>query len=90
MIIVGVIVTAIQTHGLALNGMRGSKLYDAWLTIAAWLPVFLLEGTAVGLTLGRLYFFKSTEQRQLGFVASFAVWILLAFNTIAMFCGKRW
>lgn len=85
MIIVGVVVTAIQTHGLAVTGMKGSRLYDAWLSVASWLPVFLLEGTAIGLTLGRLYFFKSTEQRKLGFVASFAVWIVLAFNTVAMF-----
>lgn len=42
MIIVGVVVTAIQTHGLALTGMKGSKLYDAWLSLASWLPVFLL------------------------------------------------
>lgn len=85
MIIVGVVVTAIQTHGLAVTGMKGSRLYDAWLSVASWFPVFLLEGTAIGLTLGRLYFFKSTEQRKLGFVASFAVWIVLAFNTVAMF-----
>ena len=85
MILVGVVVTAIQTHSLALNGMRGSALYAGWLDIAAWLPVILLEGTAIGLILGRLYFFKGTEQRKVGYAASFAVWAVLAFNTIAMF-----
>lgn len=85
MIIVGVVVTAIQTHSLALNGMRGSALYAGWLDVAAWLPVVLLEGTAIGLILGRLYFFKGTEQRKVGYAASFAVWAVLAFNTIAMF-----
>jgi hypothetical protein len=74
MIAVGVVVTAIQTHSLAYNGMKGSKLYEDWLDVASWLPVVLLEGTAIGLTLGRLYFFKGSEQRRLGFVASFAVW----------------
>lgn len=85
MIAVGVVVTAIQTHSLALNGMRGSALYAGWLEVASWLPVVLLEGTAIGLILGRLYFFKGTEQRKLGYAASFAVWAVLAFNTIAMF-----
>lgn len=85
MIVVGVVVTAIQTHSLALNGMRGSALYAGWLEVASWLPVVLLEGTAIGLILGRLYFFKGTEQRKLGYGASFAVWVVLAFNTVAMF-----
>lgn len=85
MIVVGVIVTAIQTHSLSYNGMRGSELYDDWLSVAAWLPVVLLEGTAVGLTLGRLYFFKGTTQRRVGYVASFVVWGVLAFNTIVRF-----
>jgi hypothetical protein len=85
MILVGVVVTAIQTHSLAYNGMKGSILYKDWLEVAAWLPVILLEGTAIGLTLGRLYFFKSISQRSLGHLASFAVWLVLAFNTVAMF-----
>jgi hypothetical protein len=85
MILVGVVVTAIQTHSLAYNGMKGSILYKDWLDLAAWLPVILLEGTAIGLTLGRLYFFKSVSQRSLGHLASFAVWAVLAFNTVAMF-----
>ncbi len=85
MIAVGVVVTAIQTHSLAYNGMKGSKLYEDWLDVASWLPVVLLEGTAIGLTLGRLYFFKGSEQRRLGFVASFAVWGVLAVNTLAQF-----
>lgn len=85
MILVGVIVTAIQTHGLSFNGMKGSKLYTGWLDLASWLPVILLEGTAIGLTLGRLYFFKGSEQRRLGFIASFAVWIVLAINTLCQF-----
>jgi hypothetical protein len=85
MIIVGVVVTGIQTHALSVRGMRGSELYAAWLDVASWLPVVLLEGTAVGLTLGRLRFFKGTEQRRLGHGASFAVWAALAFNTIVQF-----
>ncbi|MGH9841079.1 MAG: hypothetical protein ACREEM_20170 [Blastocatellia bacterium] len=85
MILVGVIVTAIQTHSLSLNGMKGSRLYADWLDVASWLPVILLEGTAIGLTLGRLYFFKGSEQRRLGFVASFAVWAVLAINTLCQF-----
>jgi len=88
MIIVGVIVTGVQTHALAHNGMRDSLLYAAWLDLASWLPVVLLEGTAVGLILGRLYFFKGTEQRKLGHMASFVVWLSLAFNTIAMFASS--
>lgn len=43
MIGVGVIVTAIQTHSLAYNGMKGSKLYADWLDVASWLPVILLH-----------------------------------------------
>lgn len=85
MILVGVIVTAIQTHSLSYNGMKGSKLYADWLDVASWLPVILLEGTAIGLTLGRLYFFKGSEQRRLGYVASFAAWGVLAINTLAQF-----
>ncbi|MCI0388434.1 MAG: hypothetical protein MOB07_06670 [Acidobacteria bacterium] len=85
MIIAGVVVTGVQTHALAYNGMRGSMLYRDWLDVAAWLPVLLLEGTAVGLILGRLYWFKGTEQRRLGHLASFVVWGALAFNTVAQF-----
>jgi hypothetical protein len=85
MIGAGVVVTGVQTHALAYNGMRGSMLYRAWLDVASWLPVLLLEGTAVGLILGRLYWFKGTEQRRLGHLASFAVWGALAFNTLAQF-----
>lgn len=87
MILIGVIVTGIQTHGLSERGMRGSELYDAWLDIAAWLPVALLEGTAIGLILGRQRFFKGAEQRTVGHRASFAVWLVLAFNTLAMFAS---
>src|SRR5215468_4682827 len=85
MIVVGVIVTGVQTHALAHNGMRGSLLYSTWLDLASWLPVVLLEGTAISLILGRLYFFKGTEQRKLGHVASFIVWGALAFNTVVQF-----
>ena len=85
MIAVGVLVTGVQTHALAYNGMRGSMLYRDWLDIAAWLPVLLLEGTAVSLILGRLYWFKGTEQRKLGHAASFVIWGALAFNTVAQF-----
>jgi hypothetical protein len=85
MIIVGVIVTAIQTHALTYAGMKGSQLYEGWLDVASWLPVVLLEGSAVGLTLGRLYFFKGRGQRRLGHLASFGVWAVLAFNTLAQF-----
>lgn len=85
MILVGVVVTGIQTHSLTYAGMQGSRLYEGWLDVAAWLPVILLEGTAISLTIGRLYFFKGSEQRQLGWVSSFAVWAVLAVNTIAQF-----
>jgi hypothetical protein len=85
MITVGVVVTGVQTHALAYNGMRGSMLYRGWLDVASWLPVVLLEGTAVGLILGRLYWFKGTEQRKLGHAASYVVWATLAFNTVAQF-----
>jgi len=88
MIVVGVIVTGVQTHALAHNGMRGSLLYSTWLDLASWLPVVLLEDTAIGLILGRLYFFKGTEQRKLGHTASFVVWFCLAFNTVAMFASS--
>lgn len=87
MILVGVAVTAIQTHSLSERGMRGSLLYADWLDVAAWLPVALLEGTAIGLILGRQRFFKGAEQRTVGHRASFAVWAVLAFNTLAMFAA---
>lgn len=88
MILVGVVITGIQTHSLAYDGMKGSILYQDWLDIAAWLPVIILEGTAISLTLGRLYFFKSTAQRNLGHFASFGVWGCLAFNTVAKFSAS--
>jgi len=85
MILIGVVVTGLQTHALALKGMSGSLLYASWLEIASWFPVVLLEGTAIGLIIGRLYTFKGREQRRLGHTASFIVWGSLAFNTIAQF-----
>ena len=48
----------------------------------------LLEGAAIGLILGRLYYFKGSEQRKLGHTASFVVWACLAFNTVAMFASS--
>lgn len=85
MILVGVVVTGIQTHALSERGMAGSLLYSEWLALASWLPVVLLEGTAIGLILGRQKFFKGKEQRVVGHRASFVVWAVLAFNAVAMF-----
>src|SRR5262249_49097986 len=79
MIIVGVIVTGVQTHALAYNGMRGSLLYSTWLDLASWLPVILLEGTAVGLILGRLFFFQRTGRPELRNTGVFVCCVLSPF-----------
>lgn len=91
MIAVGVIVTGFQTHSLSYRGMIGSAYYKDWVEFASGLTVFLLEGSAVGLTLGRLHFFKGESQRKLGHAASFGVWGVLAANTMVMFAvgGKE-
>lgn len=59
------------------------------LEIVSWLPVILLEATAVDLILEYLYFFKGMEQRRLGHIASFVVRITPACNTIAQFTVSR-
>lgn len=85
MIVIGVIVTGFQTHALTYRGMQGYALYADWLDIAAVLPVFLLEGTAIALIYCRLRVFKGDQQRALAHRASYAVWAVLLVNTIAVF-----
>jgi hypothetical protein len=57
MVLVGVVVTGTLTYSLARRGMNGSTLWGDWLAFAAFLPVLLLEGSALALMYGRHHCF---------------------------------
>lgn len=88
MMVVGVIVTGTMTYSLTHAGMSGNALWRAWVDIAAFLPVALLEGSALALVYGRHHWFRSSEQRQVANAASWAIWILLAASSIVHFAVK--
>jgi len=87
MMLVGVVVTGTMTYALTRRGMESSLLWRAWVNIAAFLPVALLEGSALALVYGRHHWFRSSEQRRIANVASWAVWFVLAATSIVHFAG---
>lgn len=90
MMIVGVVVTGTMTYSLTREGMKSSALWKAWVDFAAFLPVGLLEGSAISLVYGKHHWFKSTEQRSLAEIAGWVIWILLGFTSIVHFAlGKN-
>src|SRR5262245_66392630 len=82
MMIVGVIVTGTMTYSLTHEGMKSSSLWKAWVDFSSFLPVTLLEGSALALVYGRHYWFRSSEQRALADVAGWFIWITLAATSI--------
>ncbi|MGH9846381.1 MAG: hypothetical protein ACREEM_47385 [Blastocatellia bacterium] len=85
MMIIGVIVTGTMTYSLTRKGMESSILWKQWVDVAAFLPVALLEGSAIALTYGRHFWFRSTEQRKLANIAGWIIWGLLAITSIVHF-----
>lgn len=85
MMIVGVIVTGTMTYSLTHEGMKSNALWKEWVNFAAFLPVTLLEGSALALVYGRHYWFRSDEQRAIANAASWVIWVLLAATSIVHF-----
>lgn len=85
MMLVGVVVTGTMTYSLTHKGMSNSALWKEWVDVAAFLPVVLLEGSALALVYGRHHWFRSSEQRGLASVASWAIWAVLGFTSIVHF-----
>ncbi|MGH9798749.1 MAG: hypothetical protein ACRD82_00135 [Blastocatellia bacterium] len=85
MMLIGVIVTGTMTYALTHKGMTSSALWKEWVDFAAFLPVALLEGSALALVYGRHYWFRSTEQRALANIASWTIWLVLAATSIVHF-----
>lgn len=85
MMLIGVVVTGTMTYALTHKGMMSSALWKAWVDFAAFLPVTLLEGSALALVYGRHYWFRSAEQRALAKVASWIIWLVLAATSIVHF-----
>jgi hypothetical protein len=85
MMIVGVVVTGTMTYALTRQGMSSSRLWRTWVDIAAFLPVVLLEGSALALTYGRHHWFRSEEQRRIANTASWVIWSLLATTSVVHF-----
>jgi hypothetical protein len=85
MMIVGVVVTGTMTYSLTHQGMQSNVLWRRWVDVAAFLPVTLLEGSALGLVYGRHHWFRSSEQRQIANIASWVIWVLLALTKITHF-----
>ncbi len=87
MMLIGVIVTGTMTYSLTYKGMQSSALWREWVAIAAFLPVTLLEGSALALVYGRHYWFRSSQQRGLADVAGWLIWIVLAATSITHFAA---
>ena len=85
MMIVGVVVTGTMTYALTHEGMKSSALWKQWVDFAAFLPVTLLEGSALALVYGRHHWFRSTEQRRVANTASWLIWALLAITSVVHF-----
>lgn len=85
MMLVGVIVTGTMTYALTHKGMSSSALWSEWVDLAAFLPVVLLEGSALALVYGRHHWFRSSIQRSIASVASWAIWIVLAATSVCHF-----
>lgn len=85
MMLVGVVTTGSLTYSLTHRGMSNSALWKEWVDLAAFLPVALLEGSALALVYGRHHWFRSSEQRGLASVASWAIWAVLGFTSIVHF-----
>lgn len=87
MMLIGVIVTGTMTYSLTNKGMQSSALWREWVDLAAFLPVALLEGSALALVYGRHYWFRSSQQRGLADVAGWLIWIVLAATSITHFAA---
>jgi hypothetical protein len=85
MMLFGVAVTGTASYSLCYAGMASSVLWGGWVAFAAFLPVALLEGSALSLTYGRHFWFRSRQQRSLASIASWVIWVLLALTTTAHF-----
>jgi hypothetical protein len=85
MMIVGVVVTGTMTYSLTRKGMANSALWREWVTVAAFLPTVLLEGSALALVYGRHHWFRSEEQRRIANTASWVIWVLLATTSVVHF-----
>jgi len=89
MMIVGVVVTGTMTYSLTHEGMKSSSLWVGWVDVAAFLPVGLLEGSAIALVYGRHHWFRSAEQRGVAKIAGWSIWIILAATSVVHFAlGK--
>lgn len=85
MMLVGVVTTGSLTYSLTHRGMSNSALWKEWVDIAAFLPVVLLEGSALALVYGRHHWFRSSEQRGLASIASWLIWLVLGATSIVHF-----
>jgi hypothetical protein len=85
MMLVGVLVTGTMTYALCHAGMSSSVLWQSWVDFAAFLPVALLEGSALALVYGRHHWFRSRKQRALASVAGWIIWVVLALTSICHF-----
>ncbi len=85
MMIIGVVVTGTMTYDLTHNGMKSNVLWKGWVDFAAFLPVTLLEGSALALVYGRHHWFRSEEQRRVAKTASWVIWVLLAATSVTHF-----
>jgi hypothetical protein len=85
MMIVGVFVTGTMTYALTVKGMASARLWRTWVDVAAFFPVVLLEGSALGLVYGRHHWFRSEEQRRIAKTASWVIWGLLATTSVVHF-----
>jgi hypothetical protein len=77
--------TAPLTYALVYNGMQNNSWLGEYVYMAALAPVVLLEGSMLSLTLGRHRWFRSTAQRHLANIASWAIFIILALTSIVHF-----
>lgn len=93
-LLVGVAITGAATHFLTGQATVHAPIYKQFIGSqnAAWLTVFILEGSLIGLLIGQQTFFKEHDQRWLAKIAQYVVWGVLAFNTLCAFVvwSKGW
>ena len=87
-ILIGVLVTGTMTFSLAHKGMQSSALWANGAPLAAFCTTLLLEGSAVALTYGHQYWFRSEAQRSLAKVAGWVIWIILGLTAVAHFAAN--
>lgn len=87
MMITAALFTGTFTYSTTHQGMKYAAVWKAWADIAAFLPVVLLEVSALTMTYGRHYWFRAARQRQEAETIGWLIWGLLTLTTVFHFAS---